>query len=64
MNLDMVGTEIALLCMLFGVFILFRYGNRELRKTKTGRLLNSLVLISAFASIAMYVGLRITGVNP
>ena len=64
MNLDTSGTEIALMCMLLGVFILFGYGNRELAKTKTGQLLNKLVVISAVLSIAMYVGLRLTGVNP
>ncbi len=64
LNLDAVGIEIAFLCMFFGVFILFRYGNHELKRTKTGRILNRLVIASAALSVAMYVGLRLTGVNP
>lgn len=64
MNLDAVGTEVAIVCMLVSVFILFRYGKGELDKTRTGRLLNRLVIISVVLVLAMYLGARLMGVNP
>ena len=64
MSIDAVGTEIGIICMLVAVFILFRYGKGELDKTKTGKLLNRLVIISVVLVLAMYVGARLMGVNP
>jgi hypothetical protein len=58
------GTEIALvIATVVGVFVM-SVGRDEFSKTKTGRWFQFLVPALIMVSVAMYFGLRMSGVNP
>jgi cytosine/uracil/thiamine/allantoin permease len=58
------GTEIALvIATVVGVFVM-SVGRDEFSKTKTGRWFQFLVPALIMISVAMYFGLRMSGINP
>jgi hypothetical protein len=58
------GTEIALVIVtVVGAFVI-NVGRDEFSKTKTGRWFQFLVPALIMLSVAMYFGLRMSGVNP
>jgi hypothetical protein len=58
------GTEIALvIATVVGVFVM-SVGRDEFSKTKTGRWFQFLVPALIMVSVAMYFGLRMSGINP
>ena len=58
------GTEIGLvIAVVAGVFVM-HVGRDEFSKTKTGRWFQFLVPALIMVSVAMYFGLRMSGINP
>jgi hypothetical protein len=58
------GTEIGLvIAVVAGIFVM-HVGRDEFSKTKTGRWFQFLVPALIMVSVAMYFGLRMSGVNP
>lgn len=58
------GTEIALtIAVVTSIFVL-SIGRDEFSKTKTGRWFQFLVPALVLTSVAMYFGLRMSGINP
>lgn len=58
------GTEIAIvIAVVAGTFVM-HVGRDEFSKTKTGRWFQFLVPAFIMISVAMYFGLRMSGINP
>jgi Mg2+ and Co2+ transporter CorA len=58
------GTEIGLvIAVVAGIFVM-HVGRDEFSKTKTGRWFQFLVPALIMVSVAMYFGLRMSGINP
>ncbi len=58
------GTEIGLvIAVVAGIFVM-HVGRDEFSKTKTGRWFQFLVPALIMLSVAMYFGLRMSGINP
>jgi hypothetical protein len=58
------GTEIGLvIAVVAGAFVM-HVGRDEFSKTKTGRWFQFLVPALIMVSVAMYFGLRMSGINP
>ena len=58
------GTEIAIvIAVVAGAFVMY-VGRDEFSKTKTGRWFQFLLPALIMLSVAMYFGLRLSGVNP
>jgi hypothetical protein len=58
------GTEFALvIAVVTGIFVL-QVGKKEMNKTSTGRWFQFVLAACLLVSVAMYFGLRMSGVNP
>lgn len=58
------GTEIALTIAVVASIFVLSIGRDEFSKTKTGRWFQFLVPALVLISVAMYFGLRMSGINP
>ena len=58
------GTEVALvIAVVTGIFVL-QVGKKEMNKTSLGRWFQFILSACLLISVAMYFGLRMSGVNP
>jgi hypothetical protein len=58
------GTEVALvIAVVTGIFVL-QVGKKEMNKTSLGRWFQFILAACLLISVAMYFGLRMSGVNP